>query len=141
MKFSPIDYQLSELLENLHNSQKMTFYIKDFFSKCVRIRRKLQIWSHLLKKSLMENFIVCKVSFKISILKYLIFCFFTSDNDTVILSEFIIKPRYSIHFVGAKTDFSGKTTNPRESSTLTHRFTLNSHFIKLGEHENNHQLS
>ena len=30
----------------------MKFSIKDFFSKCDQIRRKLQIWSHLLKKSL-----------------------------------------------------------------------------------------
>ena len=35
----------------------MKFSIKDFFSKCDQIRRKLQILSHLLKKSLMENFI------------------------------------------------------------------------------------
>ena len=35
--------------------------IKDFFSKCDQIRRKLQIWSHLLKKSLMGNFIFCVV--------------------------------------------------------------------------------
>ena len=33
--------------------------IKDFFSKSDQIRRKLQIWSHVLKKSLMENFIFC----------------------------------------------------------------------------------
>ena len=33
------------------------FYIKDFFRKCDQIRRKLQIWSNLLKKSLTENFI------------------------------------------------------------------------------------
>ena len=39
----------------------MKFSIKDFFSKCDQIRRKLPIWSHLLKKSLMENFIVCAV--------------------------------------------------------------------------------
>ena len=37
--------------------QKMKFSIKDFFSKCDQIRRKLRIWSHLLKKSLMKNFI------------------------------------------------------------------------------------
>ena len=37
----------------------MRFFIKDFFSKCDQIRRKLRIWSHLLKKSLMENFIFC----------------------------------------------------------------------------------
>ena len=33
----------------------------DFFIKCDQIRRVLQIWSHLLNKSLMENFILCAV--------------------------------------------------------------------------------
>ena len=41
--------------------QKMKFSIKDFFIKCDQIRRKLRIWSHLLKKSLMGNFIFCEV--------------------------------------------------------------------------------
>ena len=36
--------------------QKMQFSIKDFFSKCDQICSFLRIWSHLLKKSLMENF-------------------------------------------------------------------------------------
>ena len=36
---------------------KIKCYIKDFFSKCDQIRRKLQTWSHLQKKSLLENFI------------------------------------------------------------------------------------
>ena len=40
----------------------MKFFIKDFFSKCDHIRQKLRIWSHLLKKSLMENFIFCAVT-------------------------------------------------------------------------------
>ena len=44
-------------------AQKMKFSIKDFFSKCEQIRRKLRICSHLLKKSLMENFIFCAVRF------------------------------------------------------------------------------
>ena len=35
----------------------MKFSIKDFFSKYDQICSLLQIWSHLLKKSLMENFI------------------------------------------------------------------------------------
>ena len=34
----------------------MKFSVKDFSSKCGQIRRKLRIWSHLLKKSLMETF-------------------------------------------------------------------------------------
>ena len=38
----------------------MKFSIQDFFSKCDQIR----IWSHLLKKSWMENFIFCAVFFK-----------------------------------------------------------------------------
>ena len=38
---------------------------KDFFIKCDQIRSFLRIWSHLLKKSLMENFILCAVSLKI----------------------------------------------------------------------------
>ena len=42
-------------------AQKMKFSIKDFFSKCDQIRSFLQIWSHLLKKSLMKNFIFCAV--------------------------------------------------------------------------------
>ena len=40
-------------------AQKMKFSIKDFFSKCDQIHRKLRIWSHLLKKSFMEKFIFC----------------------------------------------------------------------------------
>ena len=39
----------------------MKFPIKEFFSKCDEIRSFQQIWSHLLKKSLMENFIFCAV--------------------------------------------------------------------------------
>ena len=44
-------------------AQKMKFSMKDLFSKCDQIRRKLRIWSHLLKKSLMEKFIFCAVKF------------------------------------------------------------------------------
>ena len=43
------------------SAQKMKFSITNFFSKCNQIQRKLQIWSHLFKKSLMENFIFCVV--------------------------------------------------------------------------------
>ena len=39
----------------------MKFPIKDFSSKCDQIRRKQQIWPHLLKKFVMENFIFCAV--------------------------------------------------------------------------------
>ena len=39
----------------------MKFSIKDFFSTCEQIHSFLRIWSHLLKKSLIENFIFCAV--------------------------------------------------------------------------------
>ena len=41
-------------------AQKMKFSM-DFFSKCDLIRRNLWIWSHLLKKSLMKNFVFSAV--------------------------------------------------------------------------------
>ena len=48
----------------------MNFSIKDFLRKCDQIhslRSFLQIWSQLLKKSLMKNFIFCAVKKKINI--------------------------------------------------------------------------
>ena len=44
------------------NVQKMKFSITDIFSKCDQIRGFLRIWSHLLKKPVMENFIFCAVN-------------------------------------------------------------------------------
>ena len=41
----------------IDTAQKMKFPIKDFFSECDQICSFLPIWSHLLKKPLMENFI------------------------------------------------------------------------------------
>ena len=43
-------------------AQKNKFSIKDFFSKCDQIHRKLEIWSHLLKKSLIKYFIFYAVT-------------------------------------------------------------------------------
>ena len=66
-KFSAIDKYCNDLLllRRLtwftNTAQKIKFSIKDFFSKFDQIRIFLQIWSHLLKKSLMENFIFCAV--------------------------------------------------------------------------------
>ena len=48
-----IEYMLAETF----TAQKMNFSIKDFLSKHDQICSFMRIWSHLLKKSLMENFI------------------------------------------------------------------------------------
>ena len=42
-------------------AQKMKFSIKDFFSKCDQVHRKLLIWSLLLNRSLIGIFIFCAV--------------------------------------------------------------------------------
>ena len=42
--------------KNIDIALKMKFSIKDFISKCDQIRNFLRIWSHLPKKSLIENF-------------------------------------------------------------------------------------
>ena len=38
-------------------AQKIKFFIEGSFSKCDQIFKKMRLWSHLLKKFLMENFI------------------------------------------------------------------------------------
>ena len=47
---------ISTTVISFHAAQKMKFSIKDFCSKCDQIRSFLLIWSHLLKKFLMEDF-------------------------------------------------------------------------------------
>ena len=47
------------ILQN--TAQKIKFSIKDFSSKWDQILSFLRVWSHLLKKSLMENFKFCAV--------------------------------------------------------------------------------
>ena len=60
-----LNFNLVEpLLKTHHTAQKMKFSIKDFFSKCDEIPRKMWIWPHLLKKSFMENLFFCTVSFR-----------------------------------------------------------------------------
>ena len=48
--------------EVLATAQKMKLSIKYFLSNCDQTRRKLRILPHLMKKSLMENFIFCAVT-------------------------------------------------------------------------------
>ena len=55
---------LSLKLNTFSLHKKIKFSVKNFFSKCNQIRNFLWIWSHLLKKSLMQNFIFCAVPLK-----------------------------------------------------------------------------
>ena len=52
---------LIDEVDSEYTAQKMKLSMKDFFSKFDQIRKKMRIWSHLLKKSLMENISFCAV--------------------------------------------------------------------------------
>ena len=56
----------------------MKFSIKDFFSKCDQIRSLLRIWSHLLKKPLMENFVLCVVYYSSTFV--FVSCFYRKNS-------------------------------------------------------------
>ena len=60
-----LDSNLTRLSPRRQTAQKMRFSIKDFFSKCDQIPRKLRIWLHLLKNSLMKNLIFCAVTIEV----------------------------------------------------------------------------
>ena len=62
-------------------AQKIKFSIKDFFSKCDQIHRKLRIWSHLLKKSLTENCIFCAMYMYFFSFRYMF------DADTLLVCK------------------------------------------------------
>ena len=51
----------------MFTAQKAKFSIKNFFNKCDQLHRFLCIWSNLLKKSLMENFIFGAVNIPIKV--------------------------------------------------------------------------
>ena len=55
----------------------MKFSTNDFFNKCDQIRSFLRIWSHLLRKSLLENFIFCAVYIAASFVIFLLPHFYT----------------------------------------------------------------
>ena len=55
-------YERYTISAGVHTAQKMKVSIEDFFSKCNLILRYLWIWSHVLKKSLTENFILCAMA-------------------------------------------------------------------------------
>ena len=64
--FSPFQTTVSFLYLLKTHCTNNDSSIKDFFSKRDQIRSFLRIWSHLLKKTLMEKFIFCILTRKIS---------------------------------------------------------------------------
>ena len=87
-----MSYVYSILKSTEITAQKMKFFIKDFFSKCDQIWSFLRIWSHLLKKSLMKNFVFCAVNKRLEVLFLKLdliakLHFFGESNDDLEMSE------------------------------------------------------
>ena len=75
----------------LSTVQKMKLSIKDFFSKCDQNHSFLRIWSHLVKKSLTENFIFRAVV----IMKYLRIDF-SYELLRIAKKYFYARPRFTL---------------------------------------------
>ena len=95
-------------------AQKMKFPIKYFFSKCDQTSSFRRIWSHLLKKSLMGNFIFCGVTIqKVSSLNNTLNIFFYVRFK----SNFVIKKiRHGFRKYALEKKLPGK--KPREKKPL-----------------------
>ena len=74
----------------------MKFSINDFSSKCDQIRSFLRIWSHLLEKSLMENFSFYAVHSNSLTLKYLIQVIYLDMKFCGILKELLQKAQLNL---------------------------------------------
>ena len=76
-----------------HTAQKLKFSIKDFLSKCDQIHSFLRIWSYLVKKILMENFIFCAVSVPLipleTVMTWYVLFFSNVKSDALTLSAYI----------------------------------------------------
>ena len=70
-----------------NTAQKMKFSIKDFFSKCDQICSFLQIRLHLLKKSLMKNFIFYAVKILQTLVKEIFVCLANFIENPIILGN------------------------------------------------------
>ena len=78
----------------------MKFSIKYFFSKCDQINSLLRIWSHLLKKSLMENFILRAVLVIQRILSFLNLAEFSPMSHFYTPWKRLGKYQGSVTFIG-----------------------------------------
>ena len=91
-------------------AQKIKFSIEDFFSKQDQIHRKLRIWSYLVKKSLMENFIFLQWSWQKK---------FKGDLKLKLYGK-RLQPIESVKHLGVKFD-----------TNLSWQYYVNDLFIKL----------
>ena len=109
-------------LVNAFIEEEMKFSIKDFFSKCDQVCR-MRIWSHFMKKFLIENFIFCAVLLAISakvslylfdsVLNKPLHCHPHSLLSSTFHETFRKTSRKAQGMSVRKTPFSKVTTNPQ----------------------------
>ena len=100
-------------------AQKIKFSIKSFFSKCDQILSKLPIWSHLLTKSLMKNFIIlCSVPSQCEIF----FWRRKSGKLSFLDVEVSQEGNYFVITVYRKPTFTGAFTHFDRFLPTTHKF-------------------
>ena len=85
--------------------QKMQLSIKNFFSKSDQIRSFLRIWSHLLKKSLMKNFIFCAVNKE---------TFFCEKQENSSLENFVLP--FPLQIIKLKKSFPPPISTERKAN-------------------------
>ena len=96
-------------------SQKMKFSIKDFFTKCGQIRRRVWIWSHSLKKSQIENFIFYAVkNVHVSIFSISRQAFFLLNQHVCVIRQFLPANIFEI-FLFDSPSFINTNFNVRNS--------------------------
>ena len=100
----------SDLKSKDTTAYKMKYSIKDFFSKCDEIRRKLRIWLHLQKKFLMENFIFCAV-YQVRIIWHCFYSFYFFSSKSLLSCLYMVTILY-IHakFLNINLEYSKSLT-------------------------------
>ena len=117
---------LSTSNEIIATAQKMKFSINDFFSKCDQIRSVQRIWSHLLKKFLMENFIFCLVtSFTFAQNKQSLEECYSNLFILSINKHFITEKTYEYKFIRSQAKKTLQLKNVRNSEPL-----FKNHFLE-----------
>ena len=71
----------------------MKFSIKDYLIKCNQFRSFLRIWSHLMKKSLMENFTFCAV---LCLLKWSFSICHCESTQKQVIQKIVISKKYFV---------------------------------------------
>ena len=113
------------MVSTTNTAQKMKFFINDFFRKCDQMGRKLRIWSHLLKKSLMEDVIFCAMQH-------------THFLQQTYLNQLLSNLRWGFNLSNENLFFKKKTKTEKKYLDLTICKSEKNLFLRESHLEKNH---